>query len=247
PVFRIRVDLSLLCTVAAGHRPSLTFAMAVLATSCLSGSPWSSFAHSGDLRKEAELLRPLCSVFGAPLLPILHALGIEHTAQDVVAHPRQVLDAAAADHHHGMLLQIVAFARDVADHLEAVRESHLRDLAQGRVRLLRGRGVNPGTHATLLRALLQRRHLLLRMLRNARLADELVDGRHRPACWRSLSYRRAAGLISTRTNGRAPCAPGAFGAHPFHRGPLRAKAKRSCTFSSDSRQRQRLSFIHRGW
>src|SRR4029453_8257039 len=114
--------------------------------------------NRGDLRKEAELLRPLCSVFGAPLLPILHALSIEHTAQNVVAHPRQVLDAAAADHHHRVLLQIMALARDVADHLEAVGEPHLCDLAQRRVRLLRRGRVDARADSALLRRLLQRRH-----------------------------------------------------------------------------------------
>jgi hypothetical protein len=54
------------------------------------------------------------------------------------------------------------------------------------------------------------------------------------------------GVHSNAQNGRAPCAPGAFGAHPFHRGPHRAR-EAIVHFSSDSRQRQRLSFIPRGW
>src|SRR5688572_28600955 len=58
------------------------------------------------------LLRPLGAVFGAALAAVLHALGIEHAAQDVIAHAGQVLDAAAADHHHGMFLQIVPLAGD---------------------------------------------------------------------------------------------------------------------------------------
>src|SRR5207245_422788 len=74
-------------------------------------------------------LGPLCSVLGATLLSVLHALGVEHAAQDVVAHAREVLHAAAADHHHRVLLQIVALARYVADDLEAVGEPHLGDLA----------------------------------------------------------------------------------------------------------------------
>src|SRR5262249_2787880 len=94
-----------------------------------------------------------------------------------------------------VLLQIMALARDVADHLEAVGEADLGDLAQRRVRLLRRRGVDAGAHAALLRALLQRRHLLLRMLRDARLADQLVDGRHRLAClacnFRSTPFAQA--------------------------------------------------------
>src|SRR3954468_15060665 len=84
-------------------------------------------------------LRRLGAVLGATLLAILHALGIERAAHDVVAHPRQVFHPAAADQHHRVLLQVVAFAADVADDLEAVCEAHFRHLAQRRVRLL-GRG-----------------------------------------------------------------------------------------------------------
>src|SRR5437763_1831560 len=85
-----------------------------------------------------DLFRPLGPVLGATLLAVLDALSVEHAAQDVVAHARQILDAAAADHHYRVLLQIVALARNVADHLEAVGQAHFRDLAQRRVRLLRG-------------------------------------------------------------------------------------------------------------
>src|SRR5262245_40537025 len=133
---------------------------------------------SGSLRKTTQSLGSFCSVFGAPLLAVLHALGVEHAAQDVVANTRQVFHAAATDHHHRVLLQIVALAGDVADHLEAVGEPHLRDLAQGGIRFLRRGRVDARAHAPLLRALLQRRHLLLRVLRHARVADQLVDRRH---------------------------------------------------------------------
>src|SRR5262249_5362173 len=169
-------------------------------TSCLSRSP-GRFARR-HLRKEAELLRPLCSVFGAPLLAILHALGVEHAAHDVVAHARQVLHAPAADHHDRVLLQIVSLAGDIADHLKAVGKSHLGNLAQGRVRLLRGVGVDPSAHAALLRTLLQCRHLLLRVLRDPRVADQLVDGRHLLACspslFRSPAERARNGSSPTR-------------------------------------------------
>src|ERR1700728_329976 len=112
-----------------------------------------------------QLLRPFRAVLGTALLAVLDALGIEHAAQDVVAHARQILDAAAADHHHRVLLQVMALARDVADHLEAVGETNLGDLAERRVRLLRRRRVDARADAALLRALLQGRNLLLRVLR----------------------------------------------------------------------------------
>src|SRR3954452_1828744 len=190
-------------------------------------------AIPATLCKTTQSLGSFCSVFGAPLLAVLHALRIEHTTQDVVAHAGQIFYAAAADHHHRMLLQIVALARDVADDLEPVGEPHLRDLTQGGVRLLRRRGVDACADAALLRALLQRRHLLLCVLRHARLADQLIDGRHRLACNPSLyppaSQEMKRWLNSNAQNGRAPSASNACGAHPFHRGPRRANAKRSCT------------------
>ena len=48
-------------------------------------------------------------------------------------------------------LQVVAFTADVAADLVAVGEAHARDLAQGRIRLLRGRGVHARAHTALLR------------------------------------------------------------------------------------------------
>src|SRR5215831_20126172 len=74
-------------------------------------------------------LRLLRAVLRSPLLAVLHTLGIEAPAHDVVAHAGQVFDAAAADEHHRVLLQVVPLAPDVADHLEAVGEPHLRHLA----------------------------------------------------------------------------------------------------------------------
>src|SRR5262249_20706047 len=45
----------------------------------------------------SRLLRTLGAVLRAALLAVLDALGIQHAPEDVVAHARQVLDAAAAD------------------------------------------------------------------------------------------------------------------------------------------------------
>src|SRR5690606_19882747 len=97
---------------------------------------------------------------------------------DMVAHTRKVLHAAAADHDHGVLLKVVAFARNVADHLEAVDEADLRNLAQSRVGLLRRRRVDARATAPLLRVGLHGRNLVALHRRGARLADQLVDGRH---------------------------------------------------------------------
>src|SRR5262245_59477716 len=130
--------------------------------------------------KEAHLFGPLCSILGASLLAIGDALRVEHAADDVIAHARQVLDPAAADHHHGMLLQVVAFARDVADHLKAVGQAYLGDLAQRRIGLLRGRRVDARADAPLLRTRLHMACLFAVGLLRPRFADQLLNGRHAP-------------------------------------------------------------------
>ena len=85
-------------------------------------------------------------------LTAVDALRVEHAANDVITHAGKVLYAAAADHHDGVLLEVVTLARDIADHFEAIGEADLGDLAKGRVRLLRSRRIHAGAHATLLRA-----------------------------------------------------------------------------------------------
>src|SRR5690606_25851381 len=102
-----------------------------------------------------SLLRTLRAVFRAALTTVFDALRIEHAAQGVVTDAPKVLHPAAADQHHRVLLQVVLFAGDVADHLETVGQADLGHLTHSRVRLFRGRGVDAGADATLLRALLQ--------------------------------------------------------------------------------------------
>src|SRR6266852_1259208 len=122
--------------------------------------------------------RTLRAVLRTALLAVLDALGIEDAAENVVAHAGQILDAAAADHDHRVLLKVMAFTRNITDDFEAIGQAHLGDLAKRRVRLLRSRGVDARANAALLRRLLQRRHLLARLLYDARTCDQLVDRRH---------------------------------------------------------------------
>ena len=60
-------------------------------------------------------LGALRAVLGAGLHPVLHALGIQSAADDVVTNAGQVLDTAAADHDHRVLLQVVAHTGDVCE------------------------------------------------------------------------------------------------------------------------------------
>src|ERR1041385_5125309 len=140
--------------------------------------PGSHFVRPGMTCATFRSLRTLGAVLRTALLAVLDALSIQHAAENVVAHAGQVLDAAAADHDHRVLLQVMAFTRDVTDHLEAVGQGHLGDLAQRRVRLLRRGRIDARADTALLRAALQRRHLLLRLLHHPRAGDQLVDRRH---------------------------------------------------------------------
>src|SRR6202790_5273786 len=148
PELRIRVHFTLFSRMATRHRSNL------------------------------RLLRTLRAVLRTALLAVLDALRIEDAAENVIANARQILDAAAADHHHGMLLKVMALTGNVPDDLETIGQAHLSDLTKRRVRLLRRRGVDARTHAALLRRLLQRRDLLARLLYDARTCDQLVDRRH---------------------------------------------------------------------
>src|SRR5690606_349166 len=103
----------------------------------------------------ASALLLLGAVATACLLAVLHTLGVERAADDLVAHTRQVLHTTATHQHHGVLLQVVALARDVGGDLDLGGQLHACDLAKRRVRLLRGGGVHAGAHAAALRAALE--------------------------------------------------------------------------------------------
>src|SRR3954452_23193296 len=120
----------------------------------------------------------LRAVPAASLLAVPDALGVQRAADDLVAHAREVLHAAAAHEHHRVLLQVVADARDVGGHLDATGEADTSDLPQRRVRLLRRGRVHAGAHPAALRGTLQRRGLGLLDLVLAALADQLVDRGH---------------------------------------------------------------------
>src|SRR3954451_6818297 len=92
----------------------------------------------------------LHAVLRACLLAVADAGGVERPANDLVAHARQVLDAAAAHEHDGVLLQVVALAGDVGRDLDGAGDPDARDLAQRRVRLLGRRRVDARADAAAL-------------------------------------------------------------------------------------------------
>src|ERR671913_1935703 len=129
---------------------------------------------AGPLRGISALLL-LRAVTAAGLLAVLHALGVERAADDLVADAGQVLHPAAADEHDRVLLEVVADARDVGGDLDAAGQPDPADLAQGRVGLL-GRGrVDARADPPPLGRALQRRGLGLLDLALAALTDQLGD------------------------------------------------------------------------
>src|SRR6187551_1752645 len=161
-------------------------------------------AGAGPLRGISALLL-LRAVPAAGLLAVLDTLGVERAADDLVANAGEVLHATATDEHDRVLLEVVADARDVGRDLDAAGQAHAGDLAQGRVRLLRGGRVDAGADTATLGRTLQGRRLVLRHLVLTALADELVDRGHRvvPSLV-ALSARRLAGHDDVALCARSP-------------------------------------------
>src|SRR6266536_990913 len=113
----------------------------------------------------------LGAVLGTALFAVGDAGGVERGTDDLVADARQVLDAAAADKHDGVLLQVVALARDVGRDLHLVRQPNARDLPESRVRLLRRVGVDARADAAPLGRAGERRGLGLAPRNGAALAN----------------------------------------------------------------------------
>src|SRR5258708_29395776 len=102
-------------------------------------------------RSSLALLLALGAVLGAALGAVLGARGVEGAADHVVANAGKVLDTTPANQHHRVLLQVVTDARDVRGDLDSRGQPYSTDLAEGRVRLVRGDRVDAHTHAPPLR------------------------------------------------------------------------------------------------
>src|ERR1700716_2157761 len=96
----------------------------------------------------------------------------------MIAHARQILHPAAADHDDRMLLQIMTLARDIANHLETICQADLGNLAQRRIRLFRRCRIDPRADAPLLRTGAEMARLFTIDLFLPRLADQLTDRGH---------------------------------------------------------------------
>src|ERR1700756_5082350 len=176
---------------ASERLPSLRILLASAVTSgeLYTGSVTSCRFAAGPLRGISALLL-LRAVPAASLLAVADALGVQGAADDLVTDAGQVAHAPAAHQHDRVLLQVVPDARDVRGDLDLAGQPDPRHLAQRRVGLLRRRRVDARAHAPALRALLERRRLVLRYLVLAALADQLLDrGQPRLRNSRRFSFR----------------------------------------------------------
>src|SRR5436190_865449 len=71
---------------------------------------------------------PLRAVSGTGLLAVPDAGGVEGASDDLVAHTREVTDTTTADQHDGVLLEVVADARDIRGDLDPRGQPYARDL-----------------------------------------------------------------------------------------------------------------------
>jgi hypothetical protein len=74
-------------------------------------------------------LGTLGAVLGTALATVADARAIERAAYCVITHAGQILDAAAANQHHGVLLQVVPFTADVAGYFVPIGEPYAANLA----------------------------------------------------------------------------------------------------------------------
>src|ERR1700733_2476242 len=177
---------------SASERLPLTstlFTSAVTRGEPYTGSVTSGRLVAGPLRGMSALLL-LRAVAAACLLTVADALGVQGTADDLVAHAGQVTHPSAAHQHDGVLLEVVSHPRAVGGDLDLAGQPDPGHLAQRRVRLL-GRGrVDPGAHPAALRAALQRGRLVLGYLVLPPFADQLLDRGHRVSVFLRRARRR---------------------------------------------------------
>src|SRR5215468_5234896 len=154
-------------------------------------------AAGSDARKMRSL-GSLRSVLRSSLLPISNSDRIKRSANHVVTYTGQILYASATDQYNGVLLQVVANARDISRNLDSIRQTHARDFPQRRVRLLRGLRIHTSANSALLRTSLQSRTRRFESRRLSSGTNQLVERRH------ALSSSSAILCANPRTLSRPP-------------------------------------------
>lgn len=84
--------------------------------------------HSPDRLPTANSLRSLCSVFTSALFSIGHSGTVEDASNNVIAHARQVPDAASTDNDRAVLLKVMIDTRYIGCNFFAVRQPDTSNL-----------------------------------------------------------------------------------------------------------------------
>ena len=77
------------------------------------------------------LLRSLGAVLGASLQSVSNACGIESSSDDMVSYTREVLNSAASDEYHAVLLEVMTDTRDVSGYFDTISQTYSGNLSQG--------------------------------------------------------------------------------------------------------------------
>ena len=140
---------------------------------------------------EALLFGPLSAVLAAGLHSLRNAGRVQCATDDVVSYTGQVLNSSSADKDNAMLLQVVAYAGNIAGDLDTVGKTDSGDFTERRVGLLGSGRLYNRADASLLGGALVSGDLLQRietLLQSGRLglvnaylpalSDELVKSGH---------------------------------------------------------------------
>jgi len=92
-------------------------------------------------------LRTLDAVLGTGTTTLFDARAVERATHDVVTDTWKIFDATPTHEDDGVLLELMAFVRNVRNNFLTVREAHLGDLTLGGVRLLRSTNHDLHTNA----------------------------------------------------------------------------------------------------
>src|SRR5690625_7969772 len=89
----------------------------------------------------------LGTVAATSLTTVFNTLGIQSTADDLVADTWKVFHTTATNKHDGVLLEVVAFTWNVGGNFDNTGQADTCDFTKSGVRFHRGRGGHTSAHA----------------------------------------------------------------------------------------------------
>lgn len=124
------------------------------------------------------LLGTLCAISGAGLSAAFYACSIKRAPDYMITNAGKVPDAAAADQHNRVLLQIMSFARNDGVSFNTACEPDPCDFTQSRIGLFRSLCDDLKAHAPPLGILLQNGSLAFLRFLISSVTDHLINRRH---------------------------------------------------------------------